>query len=344
MKNNAKIRVSVVGATGYAGFELVKILLRHPYVTINRLAVIAEEVGLCYSDIFPALKGLCDLTCTSIDVQEIRHDSDVIFFCLPHTVSMNYVPDFMGNEKLLIDLSADYRLNSVELYQKAYGVAHTDSEHLPDFVYGLPEFNRAKIRSAKTIANPGCFPTGIELALKPVLQAGLIETTAIFVDSKTGISGAGRTPKPAYHFPECNENLTAYKVASHQHEPEIEQELTKIAGSPVDVIFVPHLVPLTRGIFSTIYTKLRQTISQTELLTLYQNDYQAEPFVRVLSNNQIPQLKNVANSNFCDIGLKVIGDHLILLSAIDNLIKGASGQAVQNMNIMLGYPETTGLL
>jgi len=344
MNNNAKNRVTVVGATGYAGLELIKILLHHPHVTISHLAVVAEEVGLCYSDLFPALKGLCDLICVAVDVDEIQHDSDVIFFCLPHTVSMKYIPDFLKGGQMLIDLSADYRLNTPEAYQAAYGIEHTDAGHLSDFVYGLPELNRNQIKTARAVANPGCFPTGIELALKPVLQARLIETTGIIVDSKTGISGGGRAPKPAFHFPECNENLTAYKVAAHQHEPEIEQELTRMAGSAVDIIFVPHLVPLTRGIFSTIYTKLNQPISQTELLTLYQNDYQDEPFVRILSNNQIPQLKNVAHTNFCDIGLKVLDNNLILLSAIDNLIKGASGQAIQNMNIMLDYPETTGLL
>lgn len=344
MQSNVKIRVTVVGATGYAGYELVKILLRHPYVTLSRLAVVAEEVGLCYSDIFPALKGLCDLNCTSVNAVEIIRDSDVIFFCLPHTVSMRYMPDFLKNGKMLIDLSADYRLNTPAAYKAAYGLDHADAVHLNDFVYGLPEVNRATIKAAQAIANPGCFPTGIQLALIPVLKNSLIATETIFVDSKTGISGGGRAPKPAFHYPECNENLSAYKIGCHQHESEIEQELTKISGQAVDILFVPHLVPVTRGIFSTIYTKLNQSKSEAEIRQLYRDFYREEPFVRICEASSPPQIKNVAYSNFCDIGLKVIGDHLILLSAIDNLIKGASGQAVQNMNIMLNVPETIGLL
>jgi N-acetyl-gamma-glutamyl-phosphate reductase len=338
-----KIRVAVVGALGYTGYELVKIFLRHPLVELKYLAD-KSGIGSPYSELFPALKGLCDLQCTATDVTTIAQDSDVIFFGLPHLTSMEVIPEFLKYNKKIIDLSADYRLNSAELFLKVYGAKHCDEKNLLHFVYGLPEFNRTKIRQANNIANPGCFPTGIILALMPVLAAGLIKPEGIIVDSKTGISGGGKTPKTAFHFPECNENFTAYKVASHQHEPEIEQELGKIAGQPVDIVFVPHLMPLTRGIFNTIYAELNSPMESGDLLKLYREQYEPEPFVRIMEYGKSPEIKHVAYTNFCDIGMKIIGRQLILMSAIDNLIKGAAGQAVQNMNLMLGFEETLGLI
>ncbi|MBN2600572.1 MAG: N-acetyl-gamma-glutamyl-phosphate reductase [Candidatus Marinimicrobia bacterium] len=337
-----KINVSIVGASGYTGLELVKVLLKHPRVMIRNLAV-RTDAGKPYSELFPILKGQCDQKCVDIDVEKIANASDVIFFGLPHKTSMEIIPQFLKFGKKIIDLSADYRLDTEKRYINAYGVKHLDKGNLPAFVYGLPEFNREKIRQTNTVANPGCFPTGIALALMPVLQAGLIETETILVDSKTGISGGGKTPKPAFHFPECNENVAAYKVASHQHEPEMEQELSKMAGKPVDIVFVPHLVPMTRGIYNTIYTRLTKSVTAAELHNLYRKWYQDEPFVRVLEKGQIPENKHVAGTNFCDIGMVISGQRLILMSAIDNLIKGASGQAVQNMNVMMGLDETLGL-
>ncbi|MFH2027032.1 MAG: N-acetyl-gamma-glutamyl-phosphate reductase [bacterium] len=337
-----KIRVSVVGASGYTGLELVKILLRHPHVEITNLAV-RSDIGTSFSELFPALKGRCDLKCSAIDVSKIADESDVIFFGLPHKTSMDIIPKFLDFGRKIIDLSADYRLNSEETYKRAYGIYHSDKGHLSEFVYGLPEFNREKIRQTKTVANPGCFPTGIELALMPALQSGLIKTDSILVDSKTGISGGGKTPKPAFHFPECNENVAAYKVASHQHEPEIEQELSKMAGKSVDIVFVPHLVPMTRGIYNTIYTELTGPLTVGDLQELYQNSYKNEPFVRVMEKGKVPEIKHVVYTNYCDIGMVISGNRLILMSAIDNLIKGAAGQAVQNMNLMLGLDETLGL-
>lgn len=338
-----KIRVSVIGAFGYTGYELVKIFVRHPMVKIAHLAD-QVAIGSRYSDHFPALKGLCDLKCSATDVAVISKDSDVIFFGLPHKISMEIIPKFLDSGKKIIDLSADYRLDTEVIYKQAYGVNHLDKGNLSEFVYGLPEFNRAKIRQTNTVANPGCFPTGIELALMPVLEAGLIKTDSILVDSKTGISGGGRTPRPAFHFPECNENMMAYKVASHQHEAEIEQELSKMAGKSIDIVFVPHLVPLTRGIYNTIYAELIQQVMIEDLQNLYQNRYANESFVRVMEKGKVPETKHVAHTNFCDIGMVISGNRLILMSAIDNLIKGASGQAVQNMNVMMGLDETSGLL
>ncbi len=338
-----KICVSVVGALGYTGYELVKILLRHPRVELKYLADKAA-VGSPYSELFPALKGLCDLQCTATDVTAIAQDSDVIFFGLPHLTSMEVIPEFLKYHKKIIDLSADYRLNTAELFLKSYGAEHCDKKNLSNFVYGLPEINREKIRQSNQIANPGCFPTGIILALMPVLAAGLIKPEGIIVDSKTGISGGGKTPKPVFHFPECNENFAAYKIASHQHEPEIEQELSKIAGQLADIVFVPHLVPLTRGIFNTIYAELTSPVKPGDLHNLYRERYEQEPFVRILEYGKSPEIKYVAYTNFCDIGMKIVGRQLILMSAIDNLIKGASGQAVQNMNLMLGFEEMLGLI
>ncbi|HOT98353.1 MAG TPA: N-acetyl-gamma-glutamyl-phosphate reductase [bacterium] len=335
-------RVSIVGASGYTGFELVKILLRHPHVELAHLAV-REPGGQRFSDLFPALRGLCDHPLSGFETERIAAESDVLFFGLPHTSSMEWIPRFLSYGKKLIDLSADYRLDDPGRYRAAYGCDHLQPEALPAFVYGLPEVNRARIAASTTVANPGCFPTSVALALLPALRRGLIETGTIIVDSKTGVSGGGKSPKPAFHFPECNENLFAYKVARHQHEPEMEQELTKIAGMPVDLLFVPHLVPMTRGIFSTIYARLLVPRTIAEVHALYEEAFQDEPFVRVLPAGEIPQTRQVTGSNFCDIGLAVQDRTLILMSAIDNLIKGASGQAVQNMNLMLGLDETMSL-
>jgi N-acetyl-gamma-glutamyl-phosphate reductase len=338
-----KYKAAIVGASGYTGLELVKILIRHPLVELSHLAV-REPASQRFSDLFPALRGLCDQPLSGFEVAKIGAESDVIFFGLPHTSSMEWIPSFLPYGKKLIDLSADYRLDDAALYKSAYGREHLHSAGLGQFVYGLPEFNRAKIAASGTIANPGCFPTSVELALWPALQHGLIETDTIIVDSKTGVSGGGKTPKPAFHFPECNENFCAYKVAAHQHEPEMEQELAKMAAGPVDILFVPHLAPMTRGIFSTIYGRLHSPVKAEEVLAMYSRFYVNEPFVRVLNPGEVPQTRNVSGSNFCDIGLAVHGRNLILMSAIDNLIKGASGQAVQNMNIMLGVDETLGLV
>lgn len=336
-------RVSIVGASGYTGLELVRILLRHPAVELAHLAV-REPAGQRFSDLFPALRGLCDLPLSGLEVETLAQGSDLIFFGLPHTSSMEWVPRFMQRGIKLIDLSADYRLDRADLYRAAYGCEHRQPEALEQFVYGLPEFNRSRIAASAAVANPGCFPTSVELALLPALRRGLIETASIIVDSKSGISGGGRSPKPAFHYPEANENLTAYKVGRHQHEPEMEQELAKMAGGPVDILFVPHLAPMTRGIFSTIYARLRETADTEEVLALYNEYYRGEPFIRLLPAGEAPQTRHVSGSNFCDIGMAVVGSTLILLSAIDNLVKGASGQAVQNMNIMLGLDETLGLL
>lgn len=339
----SKIRAAIVGASGYTGLELVRILGRHPAVELTHLAV-REPAEQKFSDLFPALRGVCDLKLSPLEPERIRSESDVIFFGLPHKNSMEWLPQFLGQGNKIIDLSADFRLDDASLYATAYGTDHLQPGLLGSFVYGLPEFNRRRIAASERIANPGCFPTSVLLALMPLLEQRLISPEGIIVDSKTGVSGGGKAPKPAFHFPEINENLHAYKVAAHQHEPEMEQELGKMAGMPVDIVFVPHLAPMTRGIFSTVYCQLQGPMTEAELQQVLAERYQGEPFVRVLPAGEVPQTRQVSGSNFCDIGLVVKGRTLIIMSAIDNLVKGASGQAVQNMNIMFGLDERAGLM
>jgi N-acetyl-gamma-glutamyl-phosphate reductase len=242
----------------------------------------------------------------------------------------------------VIDFSADYRLRDPNVYAEWYGESHTDVAHLRDAVYGLAEIYGDDLPSARLVANPGCYPTAAVLGLAPLAAADLIELKGIVVDAKSGISGAGRTPKLAYHFPECNESTVAYNVGKHRHTPEMDQILSEIAGSPAEVLFTPHLVPMDRGIFSTIYARPKRQFSEAELLDIYSSYYRDAPFVRVLPN--VPSTKDSAGTNFCDMTLRVVRGQIVVLSCLDNLIKGAAGAAVQNFNLMYGYPETTGLL
>ena len=356
-KRTDKVRVSILGVNGYTGYELIRILLRHPNIQLTHLSQRQDPPPLI-SDLHPALRGLCDGVCSLLDMKQIAGDSDLVFSALPHTVSMQLIPELLDHDPSLyiIDLSADYRLHDPRTYKNAYQTEHVDPDRLGDFVYGLPEFNRETIRHARLIANPGCFPTGIQLSLLPLLRAGCIDPDSVIIDSKTGVSGGGRQPKDPFHFPQINENMHAYRPGEHQHEAEIEQQLKDMAGRDVDVVFVPHLIPVTRGILNTVYCRLKpcEKLSgvedtgtaqlEEELRTLFSQYYTDHPFVRILPAGKTPQINHVNYSNFCDIGLKSVGDRLILMSAVDNLIKGASGQAVQNMNLMLGFPETEALL
>jgi len=338
-----KTKVAIIGATGYTGLELVKILVRHKQVQLSHLAVRRTPMPK-YSEIFPELTKICDMQCSEIDADKICKDSDVIFFALPHKVTMTLMPSFLNKGKKIIDLSSDYRLKDVSTYEKAYGQKHEDATHVKDFVYGLPEVTKENIKKSQNIANPGCFPTSILLALYPLLKNKCINLEGIIADSKTGVSGGGREPKPDFHFPECNESVKPYRVGVHQHEPEIEQELGNMAGKNVDIIFVPHLISMTRGILSTVYADLKKEYSWQEIEALYKACYSNEPFVRLKAEGQYPQTKDTTNTNFCDIGFKIIGKKIVVMSAIDNLVKGASGQAVQNMNIMCGFDEREGIL
>jgi N-acetyl-gamma-glutamyl-phosphate reductase len=336
------IKVGVVGATGYAGEEVIKILAKHKGVTISELqAVIDKEEA--FSSIFPAFKGRVDILCKKPDPDGMAKNVDLVFLGLPHKISMELVPVFLKAKKLVIDLSADYRLDP-DVYKTWYGMEHKDKGNISGAVYGLPELYHDLIKSAKLIANPGCYPTSAILGIAPMLNAKAIDKGSIIIDSKSGVTGAGRKPDLALSFSEVNENLKAYKVNDHQHKPEINKILSQVAGEDIDVVFTPHLIPMNRGILSTIYMKLKKPLDTKGAIDMYRKFYSGRPFVRIYDEGKLPQVRDVVLSNYCDIGLKVTGNILIAVSCIDNLKKGAAGQAVQNMNIMAGLDETEGLM
>lgn len=336
------INVGIIGATGYAGEELIGILLRHPEVRITNLSAKLEKPQQI-SEIFPKFKGRIDLICQEPDIKNIAANCDLVFLALPHTVSMELAPKLLRAGKKVIDLSADYRLKNTKIYEKFYKTWHKDETHIAEAVYGLPEIYRLKIKKARLIANPGCYPTVSILALAPLVAFGLVEAGSIIIDAKSGVTGAGRKIAEGFLFSEINEDFKAYKVNAHQHSPEINQELSKLAGKKISVTFVPHLLPLSRGILATIYVKKVAGKAQN-LTNLYRKFYKKEPFVRIRDEGDFPRIKDTLGTNFCDIGLKESADNIIIIAVIDNLLKGAAGQAVQNMNIMYGLPEYTALL
>lgn len=338
------VKVGIIGARGFTGEELMRILLKHPDVRLTYLAATlkkAEDIG----DIFPAFRKSVSLLCEPVSVQKASEKCDLLFLALPHTVSMDYVPKLLKKGKKIIDLSADYRLKNFGVYEEWYCKAHKDKANLKTFVYGLPELYRERIRRTETIANPGCYPTAAILGCAPALATGIAETEGIIIDAKSGVSGAGKKVTPDYIYLHVNENFRGYKFNVHQHSPEINQELSRLASSRVDIVFCPHLLPVNRGIFETIYIRLKKALTGEKIEELYRKFYKTEPFVRVRGLNVLPQLSDVTGTNFCDIGLVVDEKKklLIVTSVIDNLVKGAAGQAVQNMNIMLGFNETTAL-
>jgi N-acetyl-gamma-glutamyl-phosphate reductase len=303
-----------------------------------------QHAGKNFIDVFPSVAGIVDLVCDPNDVDLIVDKADLIFTALPHKTAMEVVPSFLAAGKKVVDLSADYRLQDVDVYRQWYQ-EHTSPELVTEAVYGLPEINRAAIVGARLIANPGCYPTSVSLALTPLLEDGIIDTETIVVDSKSGTSGAGRAAKEGSLYCEVNETFKAYGVASHRHTPEIEQTLSQLNKAPVTVSFTPHLLPVNRGILSTCYASLTSAQSTAALHDLFAKRYANEPFVRIRSEGSVPDIGHVRGSNFCDIG--VIADErtgrVVVVSVIDNLVKGAAGQAVQNMNLMLGLDEDTGL-
>lgn len=338
-----KIRVAVIGATGYTGLELIRILINHPGVDITVLTS-QKYVGMTIDNIFPSLKKKISLICEKLDSAEVSSKADIIFTALPHKTAMETIPHFYKEGKRIIDLSADFRFKDPMVYEKWYQ-KHIAPELLAEAIYGLPELHRESIRKARLVGNPGCYPTGALIGLIPLIKARLIDFDKIIIDSKSGVSGAGRDVVLESLFCEVNEGIKAYKVFSHRHTPEIEQELSEIARESIKVTFVPHLVPMDRGILTTIYLNLKRKMKYDEVLGLYQEYYGNEPFIRVYPKGMLPNTKDVRGSNFCDIGITVNEDdgRLVVVTAIDNLIKGASGEAVQNMNIMMGFPETMGL-
>lgn len=334
-------RVAILGATGYTALELIRVLLNHPHAEITALTS-RQEGSPAIHAVHPSLYGRLNLNCEDLRPEEVAARADVVFGCLPHGASMAAVPALLDRGCKMVDLSADYRLNDPAVYAEWYGLTHTDAERTKTSVYGLPELLSDKIRGASFVANPGCYTSASILGLAPLMVQGLAEPTGIIIDAKSGISGAGRSPKLTSHFPEVNESFTAYSVGRHRHTPEIEQVLSQASGRSVEVLFTPHLVPMDRGILATIYATPTRPTTDDELLELYRQFYAGKPFIRVV--NHIPATKDSANTNFCDITVRVVRGKIVVFSCLDNLIKGASGVAVQNFNLMFGYPETTGLL
>lgn len=334
------IRVAIIGATGYTALELIKILLRHPEAEITTLTS-RSEGSPHVASVHPQLAGRIDLQMADLAPAEIAARADVAFSCLPHGVTASLVPKLLDAGMRVVDLSADYRLNSPEVYADWYGQKHGDPARLGKTVYGLPELFREQIRPARLVANPGCYPTSAILPLAPLLKRGLISPRDIIIDSKSGVSGAGRTPKLTTHFPEVNESVSAYSVGRHRHTPEIEQVLSTACERTVEVIFTPHLIPMDRGILSTCYTQPSDGMTEEKALDAIREFYADEPFVRVV--NHLPGTKDTSGTNYCDITARVVRGRLITISCLDNLIKGASGAAVQNFNLMHGFGETTAL-
>ena len=339
------ITVSIVGATGYTGHDLVKILSGHPDVKLVDLSA-KLEAPVMIEDEYPDLAGSISMVCGHPDTGRVIEKSDIAFLALPHTVSMKYAPELLDGGVKVIDLSADFRLESPRLFKEWYGEDHTKPELIDSAVYGMPELNRERIAKSSLVANPGCYPTAAILALAPLMGEGLVDETRIIIDAKSGVTGAGKKASLELLFAECNESVRSYKVGSHQHTPEIDQELGRLAGREIGVIFTPTLVPVNRGILCSCYLKLVKDIPGEDVLAIYRRFYSGAPFVRVLKRGEWPDTKYVTNTNYCDIGIGVLKDkkELVVVSAIDNLVKGAAGQAVQNMNIMCGCDEKEGLV
>ncbi len=333
----------MVGATGYTGLELLRLLLRHPEVEVTALTS-QKYAGIPIDQVFPSLMKNLPLKCEELNADQISKRADFIFTAVPHKTAMEIVPLFHQQGKRVVDLSADFRFKDAGLYEKWYQ-KHKAIDLLPQSVYGLPELHRAKIRRAKIVGNPGCYPTGALLGLIPLMKRKSISLKGIVIDSKSGVSGAGRDVVLESLFCEVNEGVKAYKVFSHRHTPEIEQELSGLAREEVKVTFVPHLIPMDRGILTTIYVNLIEKLKLDEVLETFQEAYQEEPFIRIHPKGRLPDTKEVRGSNYCDIGVVVdeAEGRAVVVTAIDNLVKGASGEAVQNMNLMLDYPETMGL-
>ena len=335
------IRVAIIGASGYTGAESIKILLGHSEAELTYLTALPEECG-AVADAFPQFKGRCDLEIEPLDLDKLSQTADVALCCLPHKVSMGFVPKLLDAGLKVIDFSADYRLKDVAVYEKFYSVEHTDHANLARAAFGLPELFREKIKNADLIANPGCFPTGASLAIAPLLKEGLIKTDSIIVDSVTGASGAGKNPSETFHFPNMNENVFPYGIGVHRHMPEIEQIAGEVAGSDVKVLFQPHVGPFDRGILSTVYSEPVKAVSDEQLSQLYNDFYAAEPFVQIRTD--APRVKDVVGTNYCHVFVTAVKGRIISFSAIDNIVKGASGQAIQNMNVAFGLQETLGLI
>ncbi|MGQ0810964.1 MAG: N-acetyl-gamma-glutamyl-phosphate reductase [Nitrospiraceae bacterium] len=346
---NQQVTVAIAGASGYTGAELVRLIAMHPRAQLT--AVTSEKsAGCSVASVFPHLASTVPLSFDSLAPEKLAERADIIFLALPHTKSMMPVASCLTANKRVIDLSADYRLKDSGIYERWYQTPHAYPKLLEVAVYGLPELHRVEIAKARLVASPGCYPTAAILQLAPLIKNGLVIPDTIVIDAKSGVSGAGRSPALPYHFPEAHESLEPYKIGRHRHIPEIEQELSGIHlaqgrhKTSLRVAFTPHLVPMNRGILSTAYCRLNQLMGSTELIMLYRDFYQGERFIRI-HEEVMPNPRHVRGSNFCD--LAVYTDQragwIITVAALDNLVKGAAGQAVQAMNLMLGFPEEMGL-
>jgi N-acetyl-gamma-glutamyl-phosphate reductase len=336
-------RVGIFGAAGYGGVDMIRLLVNHPQAEITYLAG-HTTVGEKFSDLYPFMLGTCDLPIEETSVEVAAEKADVLAFALPAGAGTEMIKQALSMGKKVIDFSADYRLKNVADYE-AYYAPHPCPELIQQAVYGLPELHREDIKKTQLVAVPGCYPTSATLALAPAVKAGIIDTNMVIVDSKSGVSGSGRSKLTlGTHFAEVNESVHAYNVAIHRHTPEIEQELSAL-GSPVKATFSPHLIPMIRGILSTCYAPLKQGMSTGDVLDIYHEFYEGEPFIRVLQEGKLPRTKDTTGSNRCHIGIVVDKRYqrLVAIAAIDNLTKGLAGAAVQCMNLMLGYPETMGL-
>jgi N-acetyl-gamma-glutamyl-phosphate reductase len=343
------VTVAVVGASGYTGGELLRLLAGHPRVTITAVTS-AQSVGKPVSAVFPSLTSAIPLVFETLSPESVAKRADVVFLALPHTQALHAVATCVVAGRYVIDLSADYRIKDSSVYETWYKVPHDQPKLLEQAVYGLPEFHRDAIKTARLVAAPGCYPTAAILQLAPLVVHGLIEPSTIVIDAKSGVSGAGRSPSLPYHFPEAHESLEAYNIGHHRHIPEIEQELTWLASQhsqavkPGPVVFTPHLVPMNRGILSTAYCRLVKAVSTEQLQALYREFYKGERFIRIL-DGMPANPHHVRGSNFCEVS--ICADQrtgwVVTVAALDNLVKGAAGQAIQCMNLMLGFPEEMGL-
>ncbi len=345
------IRAQVVGATGYGGIGIVELLLRHPEIEVVSLLA-RTDVGRPLSDFFPHLRGFCDMVVEDALPERIGGDCDVVIFATPDRVGMQHAEQVLAGGAAMVDYSGDFRFDSAERYQRyadrhpsVGGKPHTSPELLARSAYGIPELYREKIQQARLVGNPGCFAVPMILSLAPALKEGLVDPRRIAVDGKTGISGAGKKPAPSLHFPDRDGDVRAYRAARHQHVVEAQMALAGYAGEPVGLTFVPHYVPVTRGILVTAYADLRRDATEADVYALYRAFYEGEPFVRVFPPGVMCGLKTVVGSNLCDISFALDRDNgrLVLMGVVDNLLKGQAGSALQNVNAMFGFPETLGL-
>ncbi|MCK8817988.1 N-acetyl-gamma-glutamyl-phosphate reductase [Natroniella sulfidigena] len=337
------MNVSVVGATGYTGVELVRLLADHPEVKLKTLTSnsFSEEK---ISDIYPHLSTKIDIECQKLNIEQLQEESDVVFTALPHGISMTVVPKLVEAGLKVIDLSGDYRYQELAKYEEWYQ-EHNSPQLLEQGVYGLPELNREQIATSELVANPGCYPTASILALAPLLDKGWIDQNSIIIDAKSGTTGAGRKVSLGTHFCEVDSSFKAYKVANHRHTSEIEEKLSLVADKEINLSFTPHLLPIKRGILATIYADLKEDLSSSTIIDYYRQFYKGDQFVRIMPGERLPEIKFVAGSNYCDLGLEVdqATGRVIIISAIDNLVKGSAGQAIQNLNLMAGWREDLGL-